>query len=572
MQKIKNIISNELKKKIDKINPEIDIDAQAISQMLEYPPDPELGDIALPCFKLSKLLRLAPIKIAQALADGFDCPAVSKCTAVNGYFNIYISDDYICRSVISEIIAENDNYGKNNNGKGKTVVLDYSSPNVAKPFHLGHLGTTVIGHSLRRLFEFSGWNAISVNHLGDWGTSFGKQIVAYKKWGTREQIEKEGVDGLVSLYQRFHVEAEAQPELFDEARAEFTKLENGDAENEALWKWFISISLDEYEKTYNQLDIKFDYNTGESFYVDKVQALVNKLNECKLITIDDGATIVDLSEYDMPPCLILKKDGSTIYHARDIAAAIYRHDTFNFDKCVYVTSAGQSLHFAQWFKVIELMGFEWHKDLVHVPYGTMSINGAKLGTRSGNVLWLKQLLNMSIEKVKGVIEEKNPGLPNKDKVAEEVGVGAIVFNYLSNNRIKDISFDFESALDFNGNTGPYVQYTYARCCSIIGKAQEMAIGNCDDLKITDNSEATLVKTLSCFPEKVQDALNQYEPSVITRYILDVASAFNRFYHDCQILTAEDMQVRNTRIILTKATKIVLGNAFGLVCLKKTEKI
>lgn len=570
MQKVKKLIAEEIKKAIDEIKPENTVDVDSVVRMMEYPPDRAMGDIALPCFKLSRELRRAPAMIATAIADELECSAIEKADAVNGYLNIFISDEYICREVVTEILAEGGNYGKNNDGEGKTVVLDYSSPNIAKPFHLGHLGTTVIGHSLRKLFEFSGYKCIGVNHLGDWGTSFGKQIVAYKRWGSREEIERLGVDGLVSLYVRFHEEAEKDPAMFDEARAEFTKLENGDAENTELWKWFISISLDEYKKTYRQLDITFDYYTGESFYTDKMPAQVEKLRTMGLLKIDDGASIVDLSEYGMPPCLILKRDGSTLYPARDIAAAVYRHDTFDFDRCVYVTSAGQSLHFAQWFKVVELMGYDWADKLVHVPYGTMSLNGEKLGTRTGNVVWLKQLMNMSIDKARGVIEEKNPGLPNKDEVAEEVGVGAIVFNYLSNSRIKDISFDLESALDFNGNTGPYVQYTYARCCSILSKAgNEPKDGK---LVISDPTESALAKTLSRFPEKVREALAAYEPSIMTRYILDVASDFNRFYHDCQILSASDPTVRASRVKLTQAAKTVLGNAFELICLKKPEQI
>ncbi|MBE6550209.1 MAG: arginine--tRNA ligase [Ruminococcaceae bacterium] len=570
MQKIKTQIAEELKKQIDLINPDTGLDAEAVSLMMEYPPDKTLGDLALPCFKLSRSLRRSPVQIATQLAEGLSCDAIAECKAVNGYLNIFISNDFLSAKVVSEILAKGDDYGKNDVGEGRTVVLDYSSPNVAKPFHLGHLGTTVIGHSLRRLFEFAGYKCIGVNHLGDWGTSFGKQIVALKTWGDTTKIEENGVDGLVTLYQKFHEEAEARPELFDEARAEFTKLENGDPENTELWKRCIAVSIAEYQKTYAQLDIEFDYYTGESFYTDKMPAQVERMREKGLLKLDDGASIVDLADYNMPPCLILKRDGSTLYPTRDISAAVYRHDTFDFDRCVYVTSAGQSLHFAQWFKVVELMGYDWANKLVHVPYGTMSIGGAKLGTRSGNVVWLKQLLNMSIDKVRDVINEKNPDLPNKEQVAEEVGVGAIVFNYLLNSRIKDISFDLEAALDFNGNTGPYVQYTYARCCSILEKAT--AIPESVELSLTEESESALVKTLSRFPEKVNDALSQYEPSVITRYILDVASAFNRFYHDCQILSADDEKIRNTRILLTKATKTVLGNAFGLICLKKPEKI
>ena len=570
MQKIKQTIAEKIAEKIKSEFPAAELGGGDILSMFEYPPDPALGDLALPCFKLSKSLRRSPMQIADAIAEGLSGEEIEKVESVKGYINVFISNEFLAKKTVSEILVKKDDFGKNCDGEGKTVVLDYSSPNVAKPFHLGHLGTTVIGHSLRRLFEFSGYRCIGVNHLGDWGTSFGKQLVAYKKWGSREMIEEQGVDGLVALYQRFHDEAENKPEMYDEARAEFTKLENGDPENTELWKWVIGISIDEYKRTYKQLDIEFDYYTGESFYTDKMPAQVEKMREKNLLKIDDGASIVDLADYNMPPCLILKRDGSTLYPTRDISAAVYRHETFDFDKCVYVTSAGQSLHFAQWFKVVELMGYDWANKLVHVPYGTMSINGAKLGTRSGNVVWLKQLLNMSVDKVRGVIDEKNPNLENKEQVAEEVGVGAIVFNYLSNSRIKDISFDLEGALDFNGNTGPYVQYTYARCCSILEKSG--ASPEAAELKLTEAAEATLVKALSRFPEKVKEALAQYEPSVITRYILDVAAAFNRFYHDCQILSAEDEAVKATRISLTAATKTVLGNAFGLICLKKPEKI
>ena len=569
MQKIKLTVAEKIADKIKAEFPAAEISGADVLGMFEYPPDPAMGDLALPCFKLSKSLRRSPMQIADAIAQGIESEEIDKIESVKGYVNVFISNEFLTKKTVSEILAQGEDFGKNNDGEGRTVVLDYSSPNVAKPFHLGHLGTTVIGHSLRRLFEFSGYKCIGVNHLGDWGTSFGKQTVALKKWGDISKIEENGVDGLVTLYQKFHEEAEAKPELFDEARAEFTKLENGDEENTAIWKRCIAVSIEEYKKTYKQLDIEFDYYTGESFYTDKMPAQVEKIRQSGILKIDDGASIVDLSEYNMPPCLILKRDGSTLYPTRDISAAVYRKETFDFDKCIYVTSAGQSLHFAQWFKVVELMGYDWASKLVHVPYGTMSINGAKLGTRSGNVVWLKQLLAMSVDKVLGVINEKNPDLPNKEQVAEEVGVGAIVFNYLSNSRIKDISFDLEEALDFNGNTGPYVQYTYARCCSILAKAGEKAE---NELTITAPTEASLVKVLAKFPEKVKEARNVYEPSVIVRYVLDVAAAFNRFYHDCQILSAEDEAVRKTRIALTAATKTVLGNAFGLICLKKPEKI
>ena len=570
MQKFKQIVSEKALDAIKSVFTDTVISSDDLASMLEYPPDTTMGDLALPCFKLSKTLRRSPVQIAQIIAEKLLDPSIKKAEAVNGYLNISISDDYLCSVLCDEVLANGDQYGSADFGKGKTVVLDYSSPNVAKPFHIGHLGTTVIGHSLKKLHEFVGYDCVGINYLGDWGTQFGKMIVAYKMWGDREAINEGGIDKLVELYVKFHHAAEEDPALNDEARAEFHKLELGDEENIALWKWFIEISVAEYKKTYAQLGIEFDSYKGESFYTDKMPAQVQKLRDMGLLKIDDGASIVDLEEYNMPPCLILKRDGSTLYPTRDIAAAVYRKQTYDFDKAIYVTSAGQSLHFAQWFKVVELMQYDWHDKLVHVPYGTVSINGAKLATRTGNVILLKDLFAQAIEKVSEIMDEKNPNLENKDKVAEAVGVGAIVFYYLSSNRIRDINFVLEDALSFDGNTGPYVQYTYARTCSLIEKAKEKELDG--NVVFTSDDERELVKTLARFPEKVLEALDLYEPSVVTRYILDVATAFNRFYHNCQILSAIDVDVLSTRVALTKATNYVLGNAFELICLKKTEKI
>ena len=570
MQNFKKIVSNKVLDVIKTNFSSIEIEPEDIATMLEYPPDSTMGDLALPCFKLSKTLRRSPVQIAQIIADGISDDSVKKAEAVNGYLNISISDSYLANVLTSGILAKGEKYGSADFGKGKTVVLDYSSPNVAKPFHIGHLGTTVIGHSLKKLHEFVGYDCVGINYLGDWGTQFGKMIVAFKKWGDKDAINEGGIDKLVELYVKFHHAAEEDAALNDEARAEFHKLELGDDENIALWKWFIEISIAEYKKTYGQLGIEFDSYKGESFYTDKMPAQVQKLRDMGLLKIDDGASIVDLEEYNMPPCLILKRDGSTLYPTRDIAAAVYRKQTYDFDKAIYVTSAGQSLHFAQWFKVVELMQYDWYDKLVHVPYGTVSINGAKLATRTGNVILLKDLFAQAIDKVSEIMDEKNPNLENKDQVAEAVGVGAIVFYYLSSNRIRDINFVLEDALSFDGNTGPYVQYTYARTCSLIEKSKNRDINS--DIVFTAQEEKDLVKTLARFPEKVLEALESYEPSVVTRYILDVATAFNRFYHNCQILSVEDANVLSTRIALTKATNYVLGNAFELICLKKTEKI
>ncbi len=540
-----------------------------IMSMLEYPPDRTMGDLALPCFKLSRSMRMAPPKIAEEIKNGFKCECISEVSVLGGYLNLKINGEYLAKTMLSEVLST-EKYGSDNRGEGKTVVLDYSSPNVAKPFHIGHLGTTVIGHSLKLIHEYFGYKCVGINYLGDWGTQFGKLIVAYRLYGNRELIENGGIDKLVELYVRFHKEAEANPELENMARAEFKKLEMNDGENIALWKWFVQISLAEYERTYKQLGIEFDSYKGESFYTDKMPAQVQILKDKGLLKIDDGASIVDLDAYSMPPCLILKKDGSTLYPTRDIAAAVYRKNEYDFDKCIYVTSAGQSLHFAQWFKVVELMGYDWFDKLVHVPYGTVSINGAKLATRSGNVVLLKELFAEAIDRVDKIIADKNPDLENREKTAEAVGVGAIVFNYLSGGRIKDINFMIEDALSFDGNTGPYAQYTYARCRSLMERGKDMADGEIAPASTPEESELCI--TLGKFPEILASALRDYEPSVITRYILELAGAFNRFYHNCPILSAEDESTVRLRLALTKATAKILGTGLELICVKHPDKI
>lgn len=545
------------------------LSASDIEAMLEYPPDSAMGDVALPCFKLSKVLHKSPVMIASELKEKLALPEIGRIDSVGGYLNFYVSPNYYAERLIPEILSGKGEYGKSTMGEGKTVVLDYSAPNICKPFHIGHFASTVIGHSLKKLHEFCGYKCVGINHLGDWGTQFGKQITAYKLWGDRETVEKLGVDELVRLYVKFHEEAEKDPALNDRARAEFAKLEEGDSENTELWKWFVKISLDECNKTYKRLGIDFDSYAGESFYTDKMQEQVDLLREKGLLKIDNGASIVDLSEYNMPPCLILKSDGSTLYPTRDIAAAVYRDRTYHFDKCIYVTAYQQCLHFKQWFKVVELMGYDFADKLVHVPYGMVSIDGAKLATRTGNVILIRDLLSAAVDKVTDVINEKNPSLENKEQTAEAVGIGAVIFHYLLNNRIKDVNFVMEDALSFDGNTGPYAQYTYARTCSILEKAGEVTV---DGIRITEPAEAALCKVLSQFGEAVLSAVADYEPSDVTRYILDVCTAFNRFYHDCPILSADDETARKSRVALTQATNYVLGNALPLICLKTPEKI
>ena len=560
------------------------LSAEEIFGMLEYPPDKTMGDIALPSFRLSKTLRRSPVQIADTLAAAISCEEFSSVTAVNGYLNFKISGTAFSRRVVSDVKEKGEKYGSPMNGEGKCVVLDYSSPNVAKPFHIGHLGTTVIGHSLKLLHEFAGYKCVGINYLGDWGTQFGKLIVAYKLWGDKTTIEKGGVDELVKLYVRINNEIKAEEdasvvgapegaakhsELADASRAEFSKLEHGDEENLALWRWFVDVSLEEYQKTYKLLGIDFDSYKGESFYTDKMPAEVEKLRDMGLLEIDDGASIVNLEKWNMPVCLILKRDGSTLYPTRDIAAAVYRKGEYNFDKAIYVTSAAQSLHFAQWFKVVELMGYDWYDKLYHVPYGTVSINGAKLATRTGNVILLKDLFAEAISRVAEIAKEKHPDEAECRAIAEKVGVGAIVFYYLSNNRMRDINFMMEDALSFDGNTGPYAQYTYARTCSVLEKAGEC--GEMTDAELGE-LEFELAKTISVFPERVNAAIADYEPSRVTRYILDLCAAFNRFYHECSIANCTDRALRSSRIALTAATKQVLGTALHLICMQSPEKI
>lgn len=577
MQTIKKRIAEKILQGVQRVDPATVLTVGEIAGMLEYPPDTAMGDLAFPCFKLSRELRRSPVQIAAALKEDLSDDCIGSVEVAGGYLNIRISNGYLGQAVVPEILEKGERYGAQTFGCGKKVVLDYSSPNVAKPFHIGHLGTTVIGHSLRKLHEFAGYECYGINYLGDWGTQFGKLIAAYHHWGSREMIEQGGIDKLVELYVRVNNEIKGDPEngvpgnaaLADEARAEFHKLETGDEEDLALWRWFVQISLAEYEKTYKQLGITFDSYKGESFYTDKMPAQIELLREKGLLKLDDGASIVDLSDYHMPPCLILKRDGSTLYPTRDIAAAVYRKETLHFDKMIYVTSAQQCLHFAQWFKVVELMGYPWYNELVHVPYGTVSLNGEKLATRTGNVVLLRDLFALAVDKVKGIMREKNPDRQEDDAAAEAVGVGAVVFYYLSNTRMKDINFVMDEALNFDGNTGPYVQYTYARACSVLERAGEVTPGV---TTVTTDEEAALIKTLCRYGERVTAAIADYEPSYITRFILDVAAGFNRFYHSCRILSAEDPEVRLSRLRLTAAVKNVLGSAFELICLKKTEKV
>ncbi|MFS8501622.1 MAG: arginine--tRNA ligase [Caldicoprobacter sp.] len=565
MLDVKDIIAQAIHKQLPELSHE------QIYDMLEYPPNPEMGDIALPCFKLSKILRKPPVHIAQELASNItNMEFIDRVEPVSGYLNFFFNKPLFIEQTLKCILEERERYGSKPIGQGKTIVIDYSAPNIAKPFHVGHLRSTVIGNSLRKIFEFMGYRCIGVNHLGDWGTQFGKLIVAYKLWGNKEEVEAHGIKELLRLYVKFHEEAEKDPKLEDEARNWFARMEKGDSEALKLWQWFKDISLKEFQKVYDLLDVHFDSYAGESFYNDKIDAVIEELKQKNLLKESEGALIVDLEEYGMPPCMILKKDGSSLYATRDIAAAIYRKKEYNFHKCIYVTGAAQSLHFQQWFKVIELMGYEWAKDLIHVPFGLVSLGGEKLSTRKGKVVLLEDILSEAIKKTLEIIESKNPDMENKEEVARYVGVGAVIFSDLYSNRIKDVSFSWDEVLNFDGETGPYVQYTHARCCSVLRKAPE-GDSSFNPGMLKTKEEYQVCKTLYQFPEKVMIALNQLEPSVITRYLVNLAQDFNRFYHEHPILV-EDQQLRSARLALVEATRITLANGLRLIGLKPLERV
>ncbi|MEF2968386.1 arginine--tRNA ligase [Paenibacillus sp. M1] len=568
------------------------IPAEEIRGLLEVPPGPAMGDLSLPCFKLSKALRKSPTAIAEELADGIQGGnrenVIANVSAVSGYLNIRLDRTAAAREVLPGILSSGENYGSQTAGEGKTIVIDFSSPNIAKPFHVGHLRSTVIGAALYRIFNFLGYRCVGINHLGDWGTQFGKLITAYRRWGDSAKLEQGAIDELLGLYVRFHEEAERDPALEEEARAWFAKMERGDEEALALWRKFVDVSLAEFAKIYELLGVTFDFVTGESFYNDRMGPVIQELKQKGLLVEDQGAWLVRLDDYDMAPALMLKQDGSSLYHTRDVAAAIYRKDTYDFHKAIYVTDYSQSLHFRQWFKVVELMGYDWAQDLVHVPFGRVSLEGASLSTRKGNVVKLEELLTQAISKIGEIIESKNPGLAHKEEVARQVGVGAVIFNDLSGNRIKDIEFSWEDALSFEGETGPYVQYTYARASSVLrkgaGRQEQAALspeypdGNGTNVEpdnafdsLTGEAEFALVKQLSLFPEKVEQAAAKLEPSIVTRYLVDAAQAFNRFYHDCPILT-EDRALRSARLALVQCVQITLRNGLSLIGLKFPEEM
>ena len=557
-----------------------ELELSDIQSMIEIPQDSKMGDYAFPCFKLAKIMRKAPPLIAKNIAEKIaDNAMFERVEQINAYVNMFISKEELVKDVVEDVLERGEDFGKSNVGEARTVIVEFSSPNIAKPFHIGHIRSTVIGNSIYKIYDALGYNVIRINHLGDYGTQFGKMICAYRHWGRKEDVINEPIKTLLGYYTKFHEEVETHPELDDEAREIFTKLEHGEPEEVELWQWFRDESLKEFNRVYKMLGIEFDSYNGESFYSDKMPRFVKELEEKGLLQESRGAHIVDLEKYGLGVALITKSDGSTLYITRDIAAAVYRKETYDFYKNIYVVASQQNLHFQQWIQILELMGYEWARDCVHVPFGLVSLEDGTMSTRHGRVVFLEDVLNRAVEQTKEIIRDKGVNTDNIDETARQVGIGAVIFNELSNNRIKDYVFSWGKVLDFNGETGPYVQYTYARCASVlrnageevVSRAMEKGLAGVNAGYLTGESSFELAKLIYRLPQVVAEAGEKYEPSIVTRHIVDIAQSFNRFYHDEHILT-DNQEERVAKLALVMAAKTAIKNGLALLGMEAPERM
>ncbi|MBR0416605.1 MAG: arginine--tRNA ligase [Firmicutes bacterium] len=552
------------------------MEAEELEKLIEIPTDTSLGDYAFPCFKLAKLMRKAPNLIASDISGAIASdPMFEKVQPVNAYVNMFMKKGDMALSTLNAVIAKKEKYGSMDQGEGKKVIVEFSSPNIAKPFHIGHIRTTVIGNALANIYSFLGYDVVKINHLGDYGTQFGKMIVAYRHWGSKEEVEANPIKTLLAYYVKFHDEAETHPELEEEARIAFYNLEHGEKEELQLWQWIRDESLKEFSRVYDMLGITFDSYAGESFYSDKMPAVIDELKEKGLLVESRGAQIVDLEKYGMPPAIITKSDGTSIYLTRDLAAAFYRKKTYDFDKCIYVVASQQDLHFQQLFKVIELMGYEWAKDMIHVNFGMVSLADGTLSTRHGRVVFLEDVLNKAVEKTREIITEKGVNTDQLEETAKVVGIGAVVFRELSAGRIKDYVFDWDKVLNFDGETGPYVQYTHARAASVLRNGgfdiSKIDMSKLDCSYLTGDAASTLIKGIYAFPEAVAKAADDNEPSTVTRCIIDIAQSFNKFYHDEHIIV-DDENERNAKLVLTFVAKQVIANGLSLLGIKAPDRM
>lgn len=559
---------------VDKLEEYTGLEREVIEKSVEIPPEEKMGDLAFPCFPLARVMRKAPPLIAKDMAEKFEGdPVLDRCEAVGGYLNFFYNRADFIGSAVKAVLNEGENWGKSDMGNGKTVLVEYSSPNIAKPFHIGHLFSTAVGNSLARIYKHLGYNVQSLNHLGDWGTQFGKLISAYKRWGNREVIEKDPINELLKIYVKFHEEAKEHPELEDEAREYFKKLEDGDEETTELWKYFKDQSLVEFMRVYDMLGVKFDSFNGEAFYSDKMDEVVEILRDKGLLVESQGAQVVDLEDMNMPPCIILKSDGATIYATRDIAAALYRHRTYNFEKNIYVVGNPQALHFKQIFEVMKRAGWDWSEGCKHVGFGLVKLPGKAMSTRNGDVVFLEDVLNESIEKTKAIITENGSKVDDVDDAAKKIGIGAILYTFLKNSREKDIVFSWDTMLDFEGESAPYCQYGYARGKSILRRAEGIDFSNADFSLDTSDDAYRLVKQLNAFGDAVKLAADKNEPFHINRYVTDLVKCFNKFYNTNPIMKDDvDAELRKTRLAMVSATCLVISSALKLLGIETVESM
>ena len=559
----KELIASELAKVIDSL------DQDTILNLLEQPKSSDLGDIAFPAFSLAKVERKAPQAIAADIAEKIDQSAFEKVVATGPYVNFFLDKSKISDHVIKSVITAGADYGQQDEGHGQNVTIDLSSPNIAKPFSVGHLRSTVIGDALSNLYRKMGYNTIKINHLGDWGKQFGLLMVAYKKWGSKEAVEANPINELLKLYVRINAEIEQDPELDEEGRKWFKKLEDGDPEATELWQWFRDESMKEFNKIYDLLEVQFDSLNGEAFYNDKMDEVVTMLEEKHLLQTNEGAEIVDLEKYDLNPALIKKSDGATLYITRDLAAALYRKREYNFVKSLYVVGNEQSGHFKQLKAVLKEMDFDWSEDMIHIPFGLITKDGKKLSTRKGKIVLLEEVLKEAKDSALSQIQEKNPDLPNKEEVAHQVGVGAVVFHDLKNDRLNNFDFNLEEVVRFEGETGPYVQYTHARAMTVLEKAG-YNVDSEEVYALNDADSWEIIKLLHNYPEVVMQAANQYEPSVIAKHAIKLAQAFNKYYAHTKILVDDDQ--KDARLALVYAVTVILKEDLRLLGVHAPNKM
>lgn len=543
-----------------------------IYDLIEIPPQDDMGDYSFPCFSLAKIKRQNPAQIASELKDEIgELETFEKVEVLNAYINFYSDKAFIQNQVLNEVLKEKENYGKKQIGTGKNVTIDFSAPNIAKPFHIGHIRSTVIGDSIRNIYKALGYNTIGINYIGDYGTQFGVMIAAYKLWGDKEAIDADPINELLKLYVRYNTEAEDDPKMMDAARQEFRNLEEGQEEAVELWQWFKDLSLKEFDRVYDMLDIEFDNYHGESYNAAAEPRVISELKEKNLLVDSEGAQIMDLTEEDLPPAIILKSNGSSAYITRDIATAENRNIEYGFYKNLYVVASQQNLHFQQLRKILKTMGHDYWQDCIHIPFGLVSMKDKTLSTRRGHVIFLEDVLNKAIEKTKEIMADRDADIENIDETAQIVGIGAVKFQELYNNRIKDYVFNWDNLLNFNGETGPYVQYTYARAKSVLAKAGKEEFEEIDFKNLNTPEEMALIKSIAGFEDSLIKAHDKYEPSIVSRQIMEIAKNFNKCYNAHQIMV-EDEDVKNERLALTYAASIVIKEGLALLGIKTVEKM